>query len=170
MTGPKTTVAASLDFESRASHSLVVRVSDRDDATLTDEAIVAIYVNDVAEPGLMITTPIKAGATSVSLAILSDSLFDATTDLNIADLQLRMGDVQLSPKSRGKKGPVVSYTDVNGDGRLDLVVTFEVTSGSFAEQTDAEITLQGSLTNGSLFSSYSSVDILPGKGNGRGKK
>jgi hypothetical protein len=55
--------------------------------------------------------------------------------------------------------PKVSYQDVNGDGRLDLVITV-VTSATNLQVTDTQAVLTGKLVSGVGFESFGPVQVV----------
>jgi hypothetical protein len=62
-----------------------------------------------------------------------------------------------------KQGPRVRLVDVNGDGRLDLVVEFDIDETGF-QVGDTEGILTGQLLDGTAFSASDAVSVKsPGK-------
>lgn len=170
-TGRIRVVAANaLDFEAQSQYTLLVSVTDANDDSLTNSSAVVINVLDVVEPSVVIE-PIHTGKNArVSVSILSTGLFDATSEVDVSSLTLDVGGVVLTPAVHKKKGVQFEIRDVDGDGRDDLVVFFLVGDAQLQPATDVPTVLRGSLSDGTLFSTHSTVDILEGrKGGGRGK-
>jgi hypothetical protein len=124
--------SAALDYETTPVFTLTVSVMDPGGLSAT--ALVTVRLTDIAE-NVPVAIDILPGNTGnsintnshgkIEVAILSSATFDAwTVDLN----SLRFGrtgtENSLSRKGNGE--PRYRLADVNGDGRLDLVVTFEI--------------------------------------------
>ena len=97
-------------------------------------------------------------AKTVDVAILSSAVFDArTVDAN----SLRFGRTGAEDSlTRHKKtgAPQVSFRDVNGDGRLDLVARFVVADTGF-RAGDTKGILTGRLANGPAFTDDDAVTM-----------
>jgi hypothetical protein len=92
---------------------------------------------------------------NVPVAILSTEVFDAAT-VNPATLHLAGAPVK--EKNNGKL--MASLEDVNGDGRLDLVVHI-VTKSLLLNNASTTATLTGLTQNGRCISGSDSVNIVP---------
>lgn len=92
---------------------------------------------------------------NVPTAILSTAVFDAAT-VNPASLKLAGAPVKAKPNGK----LMAALEDVNGDGRLDLVVHF-VTQGLLLTNASTSATLTGLTTNGRCISGSDSVNIVP---------
>jgi VCBS repeat-containing protein len=155
--------AAVLDFEATPTFHLTVEV--RDPAGLTATAPVTINLIDVIDPARIDIDP-KSGANrfnsksngKLTVALLGSAEFDVRmVDVN----SLRFGrtgqedSVSLQPK----QGPRYRLEDVNGDGRLDLVVEFEIEKTGF-RPGDTRGILTGKFTNGYAFSAEDVVSVF----------
>ncbi len=120
--------AVALDFETTPSFALVVRVTDNGNPALSSTATVTINLTDVVEAIAVILDVVPGDATNsirltgkYDVAILSTATFDART-VNVSTIRFGKNGTEDSI-TRDKKGNrIFSYRDVNGDGRLDLVV------------------------------------------------
>ena len=91
----------------------------------------------------------------VPVAILSSATFDATT-VNPTTITLAEASVRL----KGNGTPMASFQDVNGDGRLDLVVQVS-TSALQLSNGDTQATLTGQTFDGKSITGIDSVRIVP---------
>jgi hypothetical protein len=91
----------------------------------------------------------------VPVAIMSTSTFDART-VDPTTVTLANAAVRLT----GKGKPLASFQDVNGDGRLDLVVHVE-TSALELTSTDTVAVLKGRTFSGQPVKGSDSVRIVP---------
>lgn len=91
----------------------------------------------------------------VPVAILSTETFDAAT-VNPASVRLAGAPVQAKPNGK----LMASLEDVNGDGRLDLVLHFP-TQALLLNNASTQATLTGLTTNGRCISGSDSVNIVP---------
>ena len=91
---------------------------------------------------------------TVPVAIFSTETFDATqvdpTTVTLADAGVKV---------RGKGTPMASTEDVDGDGRLDLVVHVE-TEGLSVTLGDTEAVLQGELFDGTPIRGSDSIRVI----------
>ncbi|HMH53502.1 MAG TPA: SBBP repeat-containing protein [Candidatus Acidoferrum sp.] len=92
---------------------------------------------------------------TVPVAILSTATFDART-VNPLTVTLASAPVKL----KGKGTPMASFEDVNGDGRLDLVVHVETEALQMGE-TDSTAVLEGQTFTGRTIRGTDSVRIVP---------
>jgi hypothetical protein len=92
---------------------------------------------------------------NVPVAIFSSQTFDATT-VDPTTVRLAGAAVEL----KGKGTPMASAEDVNGDGRLDLVVHVE-TRALELSGTDATAVLTGQTVDGRLIRGEDTVRIVP---------
>ena len=91
----------------------------------------------------------------VPVAIMSTPTFDART-VDPTTVTLASAAVKLT----GKGKPIASFQDVNGDGRLDLVVQVE-TSALHLTSTDTIAVLKGKTFSGQPIKGSDSVRIVP---------
>jgi predicted outer membrane repeat protein len=128
---------AALDYEVRTSFSLVVRVRDNGNPNLSTDAVITINLTNVNEP-VAVSIDVKPGDSTntfrrnekFDLAILSSATFDAR-QVNVNSIRFgRNGNENSLALSGGS--PIYSYRDVNGDGRLDLVVRIDAALTGFA--------------------------------------
>lgn len=120
--------AVALDFETTPSFALTVRVTDNGHPGLSSTATVTINLTDIIEAIVVGLDVVPGDATNsirltgkYDVAILSTATFDART-VNVSTIRFGKNGTEDSI-SRDKKGNrIFSYRDVNGDGRLDLVV------------------------------------------------
>ncbi len=89
------------------------------------------------------------------VAILSSATFDART-VNASSVTLASAPVKLT----GKGTPMYSLQDVNGDGRLDMIV--HVTTSAFQlTTTDTAAMLKGKTTGGVSIKGADTVRVVP---------
>lgn len=120
--------ATALDFETTPSFALTVRVTDNGNPALSSTATVTINLSDVIEAIIVGLDVVPGDATNTiklngkfDVVILSTATFDART-VNVSTIRFGKNGTEDSI-TRDKKGNrIFSYRDVNGDGRLDLVV------------------------------------------------
>ena len=117
----------------------------------------AVTVQIDVKPGSA-TNPVslKAGGT-LPVAVLSTADFDART-IVVSSLRLNGQPVAPRPKAQGG-GYMASYEDVNGDGRLDLVVHFTVKQ--VVSSTTTSLTLAGTSTAVGAISGSDVVTVVP---------
>ena len=171
--------SALLDFETLPQVNLTVAVADNGNPSLSDTAAIRIDITDVVE----ITGDLKPGDATNTLNPSSDAKFQivlfstATFDANSIDVRsLRFGatgseDSVVRQKRSGT--PTYAYQDLNGDGRLDLVVTFQLNKTGLTSDSTIGV-LTGSLLDGTTFELEFSLKVLAStKGGGKsggGKK
>jgi hypothetical protein len=89
------------------------------------------------------------------VAILSTDTFDATT-VRPETVLLAGASVRL----KGNGQPVLSFEDVNGDGRLDIVLQFETQSLEITS-TDTQANLTGRTKDGLRIVGHDDIRIVP---------
>jgi VCBS repeat-containing protein len=145
---------AALNFETNPSFALTVRVTDSGNPALSSTATVTINLTDVIEAIIIGLDVVPGDATNTvklnsrfNVAILSTATFDART---LRVNKIRFGKTGTEDSiTRDKDGDrVYSYRDVNGDGRLDLVVNI-TTSRTGLTLSDTLVRFSG-LTNSGL--------------------
>ena len=143
---------AALDFETTPTFALAVSVTDNGNPALSSTATVTINLTDVIE-AIIIGLDVGPGDPSntvklsgkFDIAILSSTIFDART-VNVSTIRFGKNGTEDST-TRDKKGNrIYSYRDVNGDGRLDLIVNI-TTANTGLGLTDTLAKVSG-LTNG----------------------
>lgn len=160
------TVANSLvlDFETTPAFTLQVRATDTGSPAHSADATVTISLTDVVET-LAVSLDVVPGDSSNTIrlnkkfevAILSTATFDAR---NVNVSSVRFGKVGTENSIvRNPKGMIsYSYRDVNGDGRLDLVVQIDqAKTGLQIGDTLARLT--GSMLDGQSIGGSSSVIV-----------
>jgi uncharacterized delta-60 repeat protein len=152
------TVARSeaLDFETTPDFDLTVQV--RDTGGLVGTAVVRVTLLDVPEASPVVID-IKPGDArnrinpksngKIEVAILSTAAFDARS-VDVGSLRFGRTGTEDSISTHPNKGPRYSFVDVNGDGRLDLVVQFETERTGF-RAGDTKGILTGRLLSGASF-------------------
>lgn len=152
--------------------SFVVRVGDGKGGTAT--AVVSVTVDRLPVP--IDVDPTDGGNTinlardsTVSVAIFGSAAFDVRA-VNVASLTFGETGNEAS-LTRDRRGRLTySYGDVNGDGVLDLLVTFDVAklglTGADAGKS-IPLTLRGSLSDGTLFEGAEPVNVISTKKSGR---
>lgn len=112
---------------------------------------VAIDIKPGSDPN-----SIKLGSSgTVPVAIFSMATFDATT-VNPTSVTLASAPVKL----KGKGTPMASFQDVNGDGRVDLVVHVDTEALKLSE-TDTQALLEGMTFGGRRILGSDSVRVVP---------
>lgn len=156
---------AALDFETTPVFNLVVRATDNGNPALSAQAAVTVNLTNVIElqavlldvvPGDSSNT-IRLNSSTFKVAILSTSTFDART-VNVNSV--RFGDTGTEDSIARKKGArVYEYRDVNGDGRLDLVLTITTSATGFVAG-DTVANLTGQTTSGLGITGQSSIRVV----------
>jgi hypothetical protein len=153
--------AAALDFETSPTFTLSIEV--RDPAGLPATATVVVQLSNVIEPRIDIApndprNRINSRSNGrVSVALISTHEFNA---LSVNPFTLRFGRTgQEDSLSRiGGLIPRVRYTDVNDDGRLDMVVEFEIEETGF-RPGDTKGILTGQFWDGTAFTAEDAVSV-----------
>lgn len=107
-----------------------------------------LSVNLEVKPGSNSTTVNVAARGSIPVAILSAASFDATT-VNPASVRFGTTGTEASPVHW-------SFEDVNGDGRLDLVLQFKLQSTGI-QPGDTQVTLMGRTGDGTPFRGFATI-------------
>ena len=89
------------------------------------------------------------------VAILSDASFDAAS---VAPETVELAGASVRLKGNGQ--PSFSFEDVNGDGRLDLILQFDTQSLEITS-TDTEAHLTGRTKNGLRIVGHDSIKLVP---------
>ncbi|MBL8865194.1 MAG: tandem-95 repeat protein [Planctomycetia bacterium] len=157
--------SAALDFETTPSFALTVRATDG--GGLSAQATVTVNLIDVNEvpPIAIDVLPGNAGneirlrtAKSIEVAILSSAQFDART-VDVTSLRFgRTGAEDSIARNKKTGAPQFSLRDVNGDGRLDLVASYDVKKAGF-QVGDTRAILTGRLTNGLAFAAEDTIRV-----------
>jgi hypothetical protein len=124
-----------------------------------------LAVNEAFTPFLTVSIDIKPGDPNntinlksngkVDVAILSSVTFDATS---VDPSTVRLAGAYVA--TQGKGAPMISFADVNGDHRLDLVLRFE-TQDLQLTKTDTQAVLKGQTFGGQLIRGTDSIRIVP---------
>jgi hypothetical protein len=153
-----------LNYEITPFFDLLVQV--RDSAGATGTATIRINLTDVPEE-LEVAIDVKPGDEQnrinsksngkLEVAILSTADFNAQL-IDIDSLRFGLTGTEDSISQHPEQGPRFRYEDVNGDGRLDLVVRFEIElTGLQPDSTKAILT--GSLLDGTSFMAENGVSM-----------
>ncbi len=103
--------------------------------------------------------PVNRGCRGVlRVAVHGSEEFD-TSQVDLSTLEL----AGAGPRERGNSGNVGSFLDVNGDSFLDLVLQFDVEDMDIGPD-GTELTLFGSLVDGTEFEGTDSIRIVPSAG------
>jgi len=173
-TGQITVASASqLDYETTPQFLLTVQVTDSGSPAMSSTATMTINLIDRIEididPADSTNTINLKADKEVAVAILSNSVFDATTQINVNSLRFGKTGGEDSLVRQRKTGAVkFALQDVNGDGFLDLVVYFQ-TSKTGLQPGDSQAVLTGLLTEGASFEVRQGVQVVSGTGKGGGK-
>jgi large repetitive protein len=161
--------SAMLDYETTPVFNLTVRATDP--GNLSDDATVTIRLTDVSEPPRRIGIDIQPGdaANSINIrsngrlevAILSTTTFNALR-IDVDSLRFgRTGTEDSLSRNPAHGTPRYRTVDVNGDGRLDIVVTFEIELTGF-QVGDALGVLTGRTLDGEAILATDMVSIRNG--------
>lgn len=171
---------AFLDFETDPTRDFQVLVRDG----FGGQAVAAVRValTDVLEVDIDIlpadsTNQVNLGSSTIEVAILASATFDPVSMVDIGSLRLSVPGSSTGAfvPYHPKRGYQAEIRDVNGDGRLDLVLKFK-SADTGIQQGDTALRLEGRLLpeyGGDFFSSEQAVTVVEGgggKGNGKGKK
>lgn len=108
------------------------------------------------KPGSFPNTINLGSSGTVPVAIFSTATFDART-VDPTTVTLASAPVKLN----GKGTPMASFQDVNGDGRLDIVVHVETSALQLGE-TDTIAVLEGKTFGGnSMIRGTDTVRVVP---------
>ncbi|MDQ3331850.1 MAG: Ig-like domain-containing protein, partial [Planctomycetota bacterium] len=140
---------------------LTVSVTDPSGETAT-----ATIVVKVETPSVKIRVGFKTAATVnlkgspwVPLVVYSSDSFDVR-HLNLGSLTF--GRTGNEPSIKSFRRPIHVFRDVDGDGKLDLVLFVEVRKTGLSVK-DSSVTLKGKLKNGQEFAATSAVTVINGK-------
>jgi uncharacterized delta-60 repeat protein len=156
--------SASVDYETTPVFNLTVQVTDNGSPVLSDSAVVVIQLLDQSE-GVTVGLDVTPGDSSNSIrrnakfevAILSTATFDAR---QVVVSSVRFG-IQGTENSvvRGKKNSLTySYRDVDGDGRLDLVLSIDSRNAGLSIG-DNLVTLTGVLDDGRSIHGTTTINV-----------
>jgi|GEM_PF-4745070 len=155
---------AAVDYETTPIFNLTVQATDNGVPALSGSAIVVIQLLDQSE-SVTVGLDVTPGDSSNSIrrnakfdvAILSTESFDARL---VVVSSVRFG-IQGTEDSvvRGKKNSLTySYRDVNGDGRLDLVLRIDAADAGLSIG-DNLVTLTGVLEDGRSIFGTSTINV-----------
>jgi VCBS repeat-containing protein len=157
--------SAALDFETTPSFALAVQATDA--GGLIAQVTVTVNLSDANEvpPIAIDVLPGNAGneirlrtAKTIEVAILSSAQFDART-VDVTSLRFGRTGTEDSIARNRKTGAVqFSLRDVNGDGRLDLVASYDVKKSGF-QVGDTRAILTGRLANGLAFTAEDTIRV-----------
>jgi len=120
-----------------------------------DFVCMVVRVNIDIKPGSFPNSINLGSSGSVPVAILSTENFDAAT-VDPSTVTLASAPV----KMKGKGTPMASLEDVNGDGRLDLVVHVNTEALQLSD-ADTEAVLEGTTFGGKRIRGVGSVSVVP---------
>jgi hypothetical protein len=160
-----------LDFATTPTYQLVVEVSD---GQLTATSAVRIDLTPVAQT-IPVLIEIQPGDPEnridptknqqIDVVIFSSAGFDASL-IDIDSLRFGATGTEDSLRRQGRhQTPRVKWVDMNGNGLLDLVVTFDSGSMGLTED-DTEAILTGQTTDGRGIFGSDSVTVSSGRGGG----
>jgi cadherin domain-containing protein len=160
---------AALDYEARTSISLTVEATDSGSPALSASGTIKVDLTDVLElvmdikPGDATNTINVKTESKIAVAILSTSSFDAAAQIDVNSLTFGQTGVENSLLRNRKTGlPQYEVRDVDGDGLLDLVVSFDTAkTGLTVGATQA--TLKGRLKDGTTFQLTGPVRVVSSK-------
>ncbi|HEY2251159.1 MAG TPA: cadherin domain-containing protein, partial [Planctomycetaceae bacterium] len=157
--------SAPVDFETNPVFQLTVKATDKGTPQASSTAVVTINLFNAP---LAVALDIVPGDSTnkinlrtmnqVEVAILSTATFDAhQVDVNSLTFGVTGFENSLVRNKRGV--PTYRYADVNGDGRLDLVATFDVSAAGFKIGSTVGI-LRGLALDGDDIYGTQSVQIV----------
>ena len=153
-----------LDFETRPQYTIEVIVTDS--SGVSGSATITIDLTDVSEdspvvidvrPGNASNTINSKSRGKIEVAILSSAGFDATS-IDVESLRFGRTGEEDSVSRNPHHGIRYRIEDVDGDGRLDLVVQFETESAGL-RAGDTVAFLKGRTRDGRLFEAQDSVAV-----------
>ncbi len=158
--------SSQLDFETTPVFNLTVYVSDGE---LNDTAVVTIQLTDVDEfePPVIDVQPWDSQNrirfhknAKIKVAIFSTATFDAT-QIDVNELTFGKTGNEDSLRRLGRhRRPHVRYWDINQDGRLDLIATFDLDRTGLSKH-DTQAILRGTTFDGQSFEATDAVNFLP---------
>jgi subtilisin family serine protease len=165
-------ITATRQYLTAGTHTVTLSVTDKDGATGSRSLQVTVRHVDIGidvKPGGEDVPPIGlagGGDARIPVAVLSTGTFDAPALIDVATVTLGDGGGPGAPvASRVNGTPMVGVEDVNGDGRLDLVLHFErnalMTNGLTV--TTTSLRLLATLTDGRQVMGIESVRIVPAR-------
>lgn len=154
--------AAALDFEVTPTFVLQVQTRDSASSPLSTIANVTISLTDVFDSVAIDVVPGDSSNTirlnrNFEVAILSTATFDARS-INVNSVRFGKQGTEDSVNRNGQGQRIYSYRDVNGDGRLDLVIEINP-SATGLKITDTLARLTAILTNGQTVTGSSTVNV-----------
>jgi N-acetylneuraminic acid mutarotase len=118
-------------------------------------------INEAFTPYLSVAIKVKPNTINlranekIKVAILSTSTFDATS---VVPDSVKLSGALADTEANGT--PIYSFEDVNGDGILDLVLTFRARNLQLTK-ADKQVVLKGQTFAGQLIKGVASVRIVP---------
>lgn len=157
-------ITGSKQYCAVGSYTITLRVTDKDNGTGTASRTVQVTA-------IPVTVDVRQASVNLGsngllpVAVLSSATFDATT-LNPATVVLGNGSGTDTPVAKRKNGRYyTSVEDVNGDGRADLVLQFEIpalVANGDITLASTSLTLRGILANGcSNVSGTDAIKVVP---------
>ena len=134
------------------THLICGQVSSFSRLVITQSAVIRVTID--IKPGSFPNSINLGSGGTVPVAILSTATFNATT-VDPLSVTLASAPVRL----KGKGTPMASSQDVNGDGRLDLVVHVDTTALELSE-TDTVAVLEGRTFDGKAIRGTDSVRVV----------
>ncbi|MCA9071652.1 MAG: cadherin repeat domain-containing protein, partial [Planctomycetaceae bacterium] len=163
--------ASQLDFEKDPTFVLEVMVTDGRNVVSANITVTLIDVQefpiDIQPDDPNNTVDLKKKS-PIEVVIYSTADFDAT-QINVETLRFGATGTEDSLRRRGKnQNPQIRWEDVDGDGRLDLVASFDVSATGLSSQS-TQATLTGETLTGEQFATTQFITISQGNGKGNGK-
>ncbi len=156
--------SSQLDFETTPAFSLTVYVSDGD---LSETANVTIQLTDVDEfePPSLDIKPFDASNrirfhrnARINVAIISTVTFDATR-IDFDELTFGKTGNEDSLRRVGRHDrPRIRFVDINRDGRLDVIATFDLDRTGLSAN-DTQAILRGTTIDGQTFEATDAVNF-----------